>query len=337
MPSKIRYLAGLILLLFVLFVLFAEPLAPFREQFRPKPTVGYESLPIYSENDNIPFYQPITPSPFTEINVFKDIVAWNNYLYDIPIFLSDNTILIAGYIEDEKSNYQGRTSVDLFSVDVRTGQVYWQATVGSNQLATDHDYVFAETIQEAFFPRGITAYDLRSGDVVWKTTLALKHTVVGYLAMVQSDLIVVTYKLNAQYVLNPKNGAIKETYQTLWVERNPTYNNLVFSKEMGYKVGRVLVTQESDDSIVWTYDQPVVSNIAVSETVTYFVTKATQLIAVDTRTGDVLGVVKFTPTFPDNFDFANNHIIVAADGNNVAVYFRDKQQLSLFRFENGSP
>jgi hypothetical protein len=37
-------------------------------------------------------------------------------------------------------------------------------------------------------------------------------------------------------------------------------------------------------------------------------------------------------TFPYNFHFENDHIIVAADGNLVAVYFRDKRQLSVFRF-----
>jgi hypothetical protein len=140
---------------------------------------------------------------------------------------------------------------------------------------------------------------------------------------------------SAQYILDPKTGIIKERLHTLFVDRNPIYNNLVFRKDTEDRVGSVIATQESEGLLVWRYEQLVVSNIAVGGSVTYFVTKNAELIAVDTMTGDVLGSLSFTPAFPEDFDFWNNHIIVAANGDTVAVYFRDKRQLSLFHFENG--
>ena len=334
----VKAVATIVFFLSLLYLfLFTERFAPLRELVLPTPTVVYESLPRFDENEE-PYYQPITPSPYTEINTFRDIVAWNNYPDENSLLLSGNTLLIAGYIEDENKSYEGRTSVDLVTGDINTGQVYWQARVGGNILATDGKYVFAETITDGFDPVGITAYDLASGEITWQTTFEWWYALGVEFMVVRSPVLLVnTFNKgnSASYKLDLETGDLIETNHDRLHSKELVLDGLVFSKEDYDRVGPIVTIQDNDGSFVWRYNQSVVSNIAIGGPVTYFVTQDAELVAVDTMTGDVLGSLSFTPAFPEDFDFWNNHIIVAANGDTVAVYFRDKRQLSLFHFENG--
>jgi hypothetical protein len=323
------------LLFLFLSVLFAEPFEPFREKFQATPTVLYQELPGYEESNSL-FYMPVESPLFTEINRFKNIHTGSAYEYDIPILLAGNNLLVTARIQEEFSDL--RRPLDLFSVNIETGHVYWQTTVDSISIATDGKRVFAETMRETgdiFAPGSLTAYDVTSGEILWQTTFELQYAArVQSLALKPPDLVVNTSRRPHffYYILDPETGEIKERRDRYPFFEEPTYNGLVFSKEGYGRVSPIVAKRESDGSVVWRYEQPVVSNIAVGGPVTYFVTRDAQLIAVDTQTGNVLGSLNFTPGFPEDIHFENDHIIVAADGDLVAVYFRDRRQLSIFRF-----
>jgi hypothetical protein len=68
--------------------------------------------------------------------------------------------------------------------------------------------------------------------------------------------------------------------------------------------------------------------------ITYVLTQSNKLIALNTYTGEIVGKLAFAPGFSHDFDFINTSIVVAADGDVVAVYFEDSKQLSVFRFIN---
>ena len=84
--------------------------------------------------------------------------------------------------------------------------------------------------------------------------------------------------------------------------------------------------------MVWKFEQNVVSNIALDSSNAYFVTENAQLIAVNSQTGEVLGVADFTPKFDKDFDFVNTSIFVTAYNKVVAVYFENTNQLTIMQF-----
>jgi outer membrane protein assembly factor BamB len=80
---------------------------------------------------------------------------------------------------------------------------------------------------------------------------------------------------------------------------------------------------------LWEY-QNIIGNVAVDRNVAYFLTRDVKLWAVDIRTGDRLGLVRFSPdTHPDS---VNNAYRVAASDGVVVIYLGEGQQLFAFRF-----
>lgn len=94
----------------------------------------------------------------------------------------------------------------------------------------------------------------------------------------------------------------------------------------------ITALRKDNGSVVWKFEQNVVSNIALDSSNAYFVTENAQLIAVNSQTGEVLGVTDFTPKFDKDFDFVNTSIFVAAYNKVVAVYFENTNQLTIVQF-----
>lgn len=294
-------------------------------------------LESYSgENEDFPLYQISTSSSFSETNSYKNIVAWSDYGFDIPFSIIGNDIIIAGYLLN-KSGEMPKTFVDVFKIDLDTGEIKWHKTSADNMLSMDENSIFLSTDNEHFRPSGMTSYDILTGKINWQTFFDLKFAVGNdYFNILPEGLAVQTYHKaeSAVYILDPKTGKIKERIpNTLSLQRHPVFEGLTFEKQgdYHYQVGTLSVIRD-DGYIVWTFEEPIVSNIAIGGDVTYFFTEDSQLFAVDTFTGDVLDFASFEPKFPKQFDFANNSVIVAAKNNIVSVYFEDARQLSLFEF-----
>jgi outer membrane protein assembly factor BamB len=328
------------LLLFLAIILFAKPLAPFRAKFQ-RPTIVYESLPTLGEDEQ-PFYQPLAPSPFTIIKTFKDIFITKSDRLENSLLLIGDTILFAGYIENETHNYGDWTSTNVLSADIVTGQVNWHKKVRGNLLATNGKYVFAEAARDGLQPAGIVAYDIASGENIWQKNFEFGYaTFIEFMAVKSPDLLVNTFSQSnyASYVVDMETGEIEQTYHRTMFFHKRTFETLVFRKdEYDYDavITPIVMPKGDENSYVWRYNNSVVSNIAVGGSVTYFFNGKSELIAFDTDTGKILGMAKFTSPSSENVPNSNNNISVAADSDTVAVYFRDKHQLSLFRFEYGS-
>jgi outer membrane protein assembly factor BamB len=108
--------------------------------------------------------------------------------------------------------------------------------------------------------------------------------------------------------------------------------DLILVKDGYHYSSPVKAIDKNSGVIVWKFDRDVISNIAIGGAVTYVLTVNAEIFALDTLTGRILGSLKFTPDFPDNFDFATANIYMAADENIVAVYFEYIGQLTIFRF-----
>lgn len=94
----------------------------------------------------------------------------------------------------------------------------------------------------------------------------------------------------------------------------------------------ITALRKDDGSVVWKFEQNVVSNIAIDNSNAYFVTENAQLVAVNSQTGEVLGIADFTPKFDKNFDFVNTSIFIAAYDKVVALYFENTNQLTIMQF-----
>jgi hypothetical protein len=310
-----------------------------QDQYFSIPTpVHYENLSTYQVDEKA-FYQPVDTSSFTPINTFKEIYTWSNY-NQIPSLVSNNNIFIAGYLHELDNSWGSGINVNVISADINTGKVNWQAVAGSAFLLKDSKRIYAEAPNN-FGAAGIVAYDINSGNLAWETHFDYEYAVgVGHLTLTETDIKAETYNHDNQaiYTVDIETGEIKDVVKDTprhAVDEIVIFDGMKFEKQ-GYGVpDKVTVTNVDNGSIIWEYDnEHVVSNIAVAGTTTYFLTDNNKLIALNTFTGEVLGKLAFAPRFSHDFDFVNTSIIVAADGDVVAVYFEDSKQLSIFRFTN---
>jgi outer membrane protein assembly factor BamB len=308
-----------------------------QDQYFSIPTpVHRENLSVY-QTDEKAFYQPVDTSLLTPINTFKEIYAWSDY-NQIPILVSNDNIFIAGYLHELDNSWGSGINVDVISADINTGKVNWQAVAGSAFLLKDSKRIYAEAPNN-FGAAGIVAYDINSGNLAWETHFDYEYAVgIGHLTLTETEIKAETYNHDNQaiYTVDIETGEIKDVAKdTPRYARDEIviYDGMKFEKQ-GYGVpDNVTVTNVDNGSIIWEYaDEPVVSNIAVAGTTTYFLTENNRLIVLDTYTGEILGELAFAPRFSHDFDFVNTSIIVAADGDVVAVYFEDSKQLSIFRF-----
>ncbi|MEJ2747692.1 MAG: hypothetical protein P8183_07250, partial [Anaerolineae bacterium] len=304
------------------------------------PPLEYDNLPQYNPDEYVS-YQPISSSSFTEINTFKNIVTGRGYDKEITsIILIDQTIFIAGYIVEDNKEIN-RSSVDLISANIYTGKVNWQARIGDTALATDLEHIYAESITESFTPASAVAFEL-NGNIAWETSFDWKYAIgIESLFVLDSEIVVKTYNkgFGAFYILDKETGQIRrfvkeQDYQTLppkYLDPYLSYDGWIFETK-GEWITDLLSATNLSDGLTWQIEQPIVSNIALGGSVTYFFTKDAQLMAVDTQTGEIVGQLQFSPKLSQDFSSTNNPIVVAAHNDIVAVYFNSDYQLSVFRF-----
>lgn len=310
-----------------------------RDRYFTEPTpVHYENLSTYQANEKA-LYQPVDISLFTPISTFKEIYTWSNY-NQIPILVSNDDIFIAGYLKEVGDSWGSGINVDVISANINTGKVNWQAIAGSAFLLKDSQRIYAEAPNN-FGAAGIVAYDINSGSLEWETRFDYEYAAgVGHLTLTETNIRAETYHHSneATYTVDIETGEIKEVIKDTpryAVDEVVIYHGMKFEKQ-GYGVpDKVTATKVDDGSIIWEYkDEPVISNIAVGGAITYVLTKNNKLIALNTDTGEILGKLAFAPRFSNDFDFINTSVLVAAEGDIVAVYYEDSKQLSVFRFTN---
>ncbi len=92
--------------------------------------------------------------------------------------------------------------------------------------------------------------------------------------------------------------------------------------------GIVFAVDRTTGNLLWHYED-VLSNVAVTDSIAFFLTDDVQLVAVDVSSGRVVGEVNFTPDRID--DPVNTPFHVASSDGIAVVYFGDGRQLFAFR------
>lgn len=296
----------------------------------PEPIL-YDSLPTYAGNEK-PYFHPADLGDFTEIIHFKEISTWL-YANEVPILIADNALFLAGTIQPDDG--WGDINVDLFRVNIETGKVDWQARAGSARMFTDGRYLFTEAVNN-FGAAGMVAFDIKTGEQLWETRFDYDYAAgIGNAILNDSSITVETYHHgnSAVFVVDTESGRIisqeKNVVRT-GRDISVPYNDLVLEKDGTYP-GNIIAFGKDNYNVVWQSEETAVGNFAVSGPVTYFLTDAVQLLAVDTNTGSEIGKLILEPRFSPDFDFVNSSIIVAADENVVALYFEETQQLSIYK------
>jgi len=289
--------------------------------------------------------------------------------------MNSDTIFFAGQVGQTTTGI----NLKLFSADISTGKINWQATAGSGFIALDSKNIYAQAPNSFAGPAvSIVAYDIGSGSEVWRTTFDWNYAIgIEYMVLAPQSLEVTTINHNNSeiYLIEPENGNIQTSFKdkdeyTLFMVENETFydwtgkyvtatgkinwktqvsdenyvrpaidtiapviaNGLILVKSGDGAYSPITALRKNDGSIVWKFEQIVVSNIAVDGSVAYFLTENAQLVAINSQTGEVLGVADFTPKFYKDFDFVNTSIYVVAYNKTVAIYFENTNQITIMRF-----
>lgn len=339
------------------------------QAFKEPPVPVYTNLPTYGQGE-LPFYQASESTAFTLINTFKDIFLWSNDK-DLPIVIIGDKAFLAGYINEAgerrinvdlisadvatgRVNWQaeagsnsiaadaGRVyaqvpkqagdAVGIIAYNIHTGAAIWQTTL-DYQYAIGIDYL---AITEPNL--SVKTYHRNNGAfyAILPTTGKIQTSINKPDPVFMIDPGCTYEWYGNAVVVTGQNGWTTRTGPGDYLERGDTmpvvWDNLILVRPMNYTASPIIALNKKDGSIVWQSNQPVVSNIVVDGNVTFVLTSVAQLVALNTQTGEIVATLDFAPRFGQEYDFANNSLIVAANEGTVGVYFRDKSQLSFFHF-----
>jgi len=96
----------------------------------------------------------------------------------------------------------------------------------------------------------------------------------------------------------------------------------------GRFLGTAFAVDVTTGDLLWTYPN-LISNVAIGESVAFFLNEQATLVAVDIQTGDLVGEVNFSPRIEVS---VNNLFQVATNDTVVLVYFSDSRELFAFEF-----
>ncbi|HRQ41161.1 MAG TPA: PQQ-binding-like beta-propeller repeat protein [Chloroflexota bacterium] len=331
-----------------------------------------DNLPIYNESEvSSQFYRATDSPDFTEINTYKNISAWGSYMA-VPLALVNGMVLVVGNVSKEdtsginsdlinadiatgKVNWQivtgsGFIATDLNRVYVETENQPFGGATGIASYHINSGEKIWETTFDWKYAIGISNLTYANSGINVRTY----HRGKGAFYVLDQDSGEITTFIDKDgFVFAIENGTtyewfgstVKASGQINWathIEGAGFYDRdlaapiildeLIIVKSGHSSSSPITAVRKNDGVIVWQFNQDVVSNVAVGGTTTYALTKQNELLALDTQTGKILGSLKFTPSFPKNFDFVNTSIFMAADGDTVVIYFENTRQLSVFRF-----
>lgn len=148
-------------------------------------------------------------SRFEEINVVSGIT-----LFGDSMAVTAEDVLLTGYIKQGMSDYVPQRlwnpDSSLFSLDLQTGTINWQAEAVPQFVIVNADKVFS-VLDSGESVRSIAAYELNNGEKIWQTPLdSLNAIGVDHIAASNTKLFVRTYHRSSRafYVLDMKTGEI---------------------------------------------------------------------------------------------------------------------------------
>ena len=333
---------------------------------------SYDALPIYTETDDVYRFNQnsafISQQTFTNISIWGDYKAIPLAMNNDTIFFAGavgptaagiNLTLFSADISTGKINWQttagsgfialdsnniyaqvpnsfGDNAVSVVAYDVNTGLEVWKTTFDwKYALGIEYIVLAPQFLEVATINHDNSEFyliDPESGNIQTSFKDKGKYT----LFMVEEEIfyewtgkeIVATGKTNWNTQVFDKN------YLRPAIDTNAPVisDELIFVKSGHRAYSPITALRKDDGSVVWKFEQNVVSNIAVDGSIAYFVIENAQLVALNSQTGEVLEVVDFTPKFYEDFDFVNTSIYVTAYNKIIGVYFENTNQLTIMQF-----
>lgn len=222
--------------------------------------------------------------------------------------------------------------------DIETGKEIWSNHIpGSNNiilLTVEQDFVYA--VGNRY--HNLVVLNTKTGQEINPTT----------------ERITLANEAEIEFGYQPQGYLLsafrKNTNEMLWQDKIRFYlfaidNNIFLVKDPNGEIGMVTAIDGLSGRTLWEYSG-IVSNIANDGGVAYFIilepgsswggdsAENAQLVAIDIRTGKMLGSVNFEPPGIQS-GWGNYHYHVAASNDIVLVYLGDSRQLFAFRYLGG--
>jgi outer membrane protein assembly factor BamB len=267
---------------------------------------------IFLKSFDVIFYQS---NVFKQVNLVTGKLEWQNRLERSGLSVASNEH--AFYVTDlhRVSGYSGKTLVRpgailVMAYDIDTGDRIWSTAYEGfafvSYLAANETEVRIGGHNGHGFDRDATKMDTHTGDILEG----------------EVEAFTTTRKIRCQSEELPFYHHLKD---------------LADCKVVIADSNAVYVLDLTTNSTVWQVEiAGVVSNLAVSNGVIYFLAQDGNFWALDEQTGTTLGHVQFEPVYPgraellDNVDYPAHTVV--ADGNGVALHFMETQQLFFFHF-----
>lgn len=195
----------------------------------------------------------------------------------------------------------------------------------------------------------VRAFDIDTGDVKW-TSVYEGFALTSYMNADENQVQISGNNGHGtnrdQTVLDAftgeiLSGEIDDTFQS--DGKLPPYFHIADLGDAIFVLAHnpVIAYDQKTDSIVWQTDIiGSVSNIVVSDGIIYFLDHDAIFHAIDAESGEPLGYVQFEPSNPSKAepfgDYGATRYTVAADEDNVVLYFSETEQLFFFHFAKGS-
>jgi len=282
---------------------------------------------------------------------------------------TENNVYFSGSLKNNSREF-------LVVLDLFTGEIEWQQVLQRGQtlqgLDSQHIYVNQPSTQkianatQMWGGGKLIAYNIKSHDEVWNQKFAGSggtsiisivddvlevdagpgfyqvdsHTGRQISGPQQQALLFngegVQYK---QYAGSELSGINMETMMPIWTYKLPRFSQFIFEDEfILIGNGGATALNGNTGEVLWT-QRDVISNIAVSNGIAYFIqmengiwgghnTLDAQLFAVDVQTGETLSTLHFEPSkIRSGYEY-----LVAASDDIVLMYLGDSSQLTALRF-----
>ena len=230
----------------------------------------------------------------------------------------------------------------LIALQGYDGKILWQKLDSFRDISAN---------SEALYVGGqswIFALTLESGDEIWSTKLPGLRNNVMYLYAVD-DILYTAGSNSGEHLKNVKTGEIydvSQPFRSLPPGILAAYLPTITKDKIFYGAGKDAFSSGSAwqrqpyYDLLWkTEEENVISNIAASDKVAYFLTYNDELLMLDVNTGERLGIIHFEPSinFFENFEVSwssqhrGYHLAVDDKNNLLYVILGDSNQMFAFQ------
>lgn len=327
--------------------LYAPIVSPYIERILVPLLLPYGSAPAVTDREAVasPQFVPL----WTRSSLFMPPGE------DVPLLMIDDRVFLI-------ASTTRNASASLLGLDTSNGQTVWTQLRSGSQIVYNSKYLF---LGEQGL---VTAFDLYSGERVWRTRLPVPKAVEYITA--DEDKVSVDVAPTHYYVMDANTGEIIDSstatqtppffyndHETLefgvgmrsvWAEDKQSgkevwrqtlnidivQSPLLSGNRLLVKEGHLALVYAFDTAtgtLIWQSQEKAASNIAVDNSILYFLTLNGQLMAVNAETGQLLATLEFTPNTPLADPYERGYYVAAHNGM-VAVYFGDSRELFLLRY-----